>query len=56
MHDLVIPLAVPLPVRGGEIVRARFRYDAGDSVLALMESIEAGAEPQSRSGCATVAP
>lgn len=40
MHDLVIPLAAPLTVAEGDVVRIRFRYDAGDSLLALAESID----------------
>jgi phospholipid N-methyltransferase len=40
MHDLVIPLATPLQVMPGNSVRIRFRYDAGDSLLALGESID----------------
>ncbi len=40
MHDLVVPLATPLTVRAGDLVRIRFRYDAGDSLLALAESID----------------
>lgn len=40
MHDLVIPLAKPLLVAPGNSVRIRFRYDAGDSLLALAESID----------------
>jgi len=41
MHDLVIPLATPLEVFTGQTVRIRFRYDAGDSLLALGEAISA---------------
>jgi SAM-dependent methyltransferase len=40
MHDLVIPVANPLTVMTGNTVRIRFRYDAGDSLLALAESID----------------
>lgn len=40
MHDLVVPLARPLSVTAGDVVRIRFRYDAGDSLLALAESID----------------
>ena len=40
MHDLVVPLATPLQVSAGDVVRIRFRYDAGDSLLALAESID----------------
>jgi len=40
MHDLVIPLGTPLTLRAGDVVRIRFRYDAGDSLLALQESID----------------
>lgn len=40
MHDLVIPLANPVTVMTGNTVRLRFRYDAGDSILALAESID----------------
>jgi len=40
MHDLVVPLARPVEVAAGDVVRLRFRYDAGDSLLALAESID----------------
>jgi protein arginine N-methyltransferase 1 len=40
MQDLVVPLANPLAVTAGDVVRIRFRYDAGDSLLALAESID----------------
>lgn len=40
MHDLVLPLATPIDVQAGDIIRIRFRYDAGDSLLAVMESID----------------
>ena len=40
MQDLVIPVAKPLAVKAGDVVRIRFRYDAGDSLLALAESID----------------
>jgi SAM-dependent methyltransferase len=40
MHDLVIPLAKPIEVAAGDMLRIRFRYDAGDSLLALAESID----------------
>lgn len=40
MYDLVIPLAAPANVKRGDNVRIRFRYDAGDSLLALAESID----------------
>jgi len=40
MHDLVIPLAQPREVLPGQSLRIRFRYDGGDSLLALAESID----------------
>ncbi len=40
MHDLVIPLANPVAVMTGNTIRIRFRYEAGDSILALAESID----------------
>lgn len=40
MQDLVIPLAKPLDVKFGDVVRVRFRYRAGDSLLALAEAID----------------
>ena len=40
MHDLIVPVASPLKVRVGDVVRIRFRYDAGDSLLALADSID----------------
>lgn len=40
MHDLIVPVASPLTVRAGDVVRIRFRYDAGDSLLALADSID----------------
>ena len=40
MYDLVIPLAKPVEVSPGDMIRIRFRYDAGDSLLALAESID----------------
>ncbi len=39
MNDLIIPITNPLQVNAGDVVRIRFRYDAGDSVLALAESV-----------------
>jgi predicted RNA methylase len=45
MQDLVIPLAEPIEVSVGDVVRIRFRYDAGDSLLALAESIDGDDEP-----------
>lgn len=40
MHDFVVPLSTPVEVRAGDAVRLRFSYDAGDSVLALIEAID----------------
>ncbi len=40
MHDLVIPLPSPIEVEVGDVVRIRFQYDAGDSLLALAEAID----------------
>lgn len=40
MHDFVVPLSTPVEVHAGDIVRLRFSYGAGDSVLALLESID----------------
>jgi len=40
MYDLVIPLAKPVEVAPGDVIRIRFRYDGGDSLLALAESID----------------
>lgn len=40
MQDLVVPLARPLEVTFGDVVRIRFRYHAGDSLLALAEAID----------------
>jgi len=40
MHHLVAPLRCPLVVAAGDRVHVRFRYDAGDSMLALLEGIE----------------
>ncbi len=40
MQDLVVPLSEPAAVRAGDVLRIRFRYDAGDSLLALAESID----------------
>jgi hypothetical protein len=45
MQDLVIPLARPLSINEGDVVRIRFRYDAGDSLLALAESIDGDDQP-----------
>jgi type I protein arginine methyltransferase len=42
MLDLVVPLAQPLQVKFGDVVRIRFSYRAGDSLLALAEAIEQG--------------
>ncbi len=44
MQDLIIPLANPQTLMAGDTVRIRFRYDAGDSLLALGDSI-AASEP-----------
>lgn len=41
MQQLIIPLNTPLEVLPGDRVRVRFRYDAGDSILALVESMDA---------------
>ena len=43
MQDLIIPLATPLEVQAGDVVRLQFQYDAGDSLIALAEAIERGA-------------
>jgi hypothetical protein len=40
MQDLIIPLARPIDVEVGDIVQLRFQYDAGGSLLALVESID----------------
>ncbi len=40
MMDLVIPIARPVRVLPGNVVRIQFTYDAGDSLLALAESID----------------
>ncbi|MBS2016348.1 MAG: 50S ribosomal protein L11 methyltransferase [Deltaproteobacteria bacterium] len=40
MHDLLVPLSTPVAVKAGDVVRIRFRYSAGDSLLALQESID----------------
>jgi len=40
MQDLIIPLATPLAVETGDVVRMRFSYDAGDSMLAIAEAID----------------
>ncbi len=40
MQDLVIPLASPIRVDVGDVVRIHFQYNAGDSLLALAEAIE----------------
>lgn len=40
MQDLVVPLAAPLAVQEGDVLRIRFRYAAGDSLLALASAIE----------------
>ncbi len=40
MNHLVAPLDRPLPVEAGDRIRVRFRYDAGDSLLALLDAIE----------------
>lgn len=40
MHELVLPLTTPLDVAEGETIRVRFRYDAGDSLLALASAIQ----------------
>lgn len=39
MHELVLPLNAPIDVTAGETIRVRFRYDAGDSLLALASAI-----------------
>lgn len=44
MQDLVIPLAKPIEVDTGDVVRIQFSYEAGDSLLALVEAIDR-AEP-----------
>ena len=43
MQDLIIPLATPLAVQAGDAVRIHFEYTAGDSLLALAESIDRAA-------------
>lgn len=40
MQDLIIPLAAPIQVEVGDIVHLRFQYDAGGSLLALVDSID----------------
>jgi hypothetical protein len=40
MQDLVVPLAQPIHVKFGDVVRIRFRYHAGDSLIALAEAID----------------
>ena len=40
MHDLILPISKPFPVLVGEQVQVRFRYEAGDSLLSLSESID----------------
>lgn len=40
MQHLVLPLAEPLAVAPGDAVRVRFRYEAGDSLMALVDAIE----------------
>lgn len=44
MQDLVVPLAKPVAVAAGDVVRVRFRYSAGDSMQALAESIDGDAD------------
>lgn len=44
MQDMIIPLSEPMTVNVGDLVRIRFRYDAGDSLLALAESIDGNDE------------
>jgi len=39
MNHLIVPLEHPLTVAPGDRVRVRFRYDAGDSMLALLAAI-----------------
>ena len=40
MHHLVMPLPRALTVAPGDRVRVRFHYDAGDSLLALADSLD----------------
>ncbi len=40
MQDLIIPLANPVPVQAGDVIRISFEYDAGDSLANLAEAIE----------------
>ena len=40
MHDLVVPVGQPIDVKAGDVVRIRFRYEAGDSLLELQRSID----------------
>ena len=40
MQHLVMPLPTPIPVEAKQIVRIRFRYDAGDSLTFLSDSID----------------
>lgn len=44
MQDLVVPLAQPIHVKFGDVVRIRFRYHAGDSLIALAEAIDGDAQ------------
>jgi predicted RNA methylase len=45
MMDLVIPFASPVEVEAGDVVHVRFRYNAGDSLLALAEAIDRDETP-----------
>lgn len=40
MQDLIIPLANPVPVEAGDVIRISFEYDAGASLANLAEAIE----------------
>ena len=40
MNHLIAPLAHPLAVKSGDRVQVRFCYDAGDSLLALLDAIK----------------
>jgi len=45
MQDLIIPLARPIEVAAGDVIRIRFQYHAGDSLLALADAIDRDEPP-----------
>ena len=46
MQHLIMPLPMPIPVEAQQAVRIRFRYDAGDSLTFLSDSMEVRTWPE----------